>query len=601
MSTTAVRTDDFVGSIGVNTHANFSWTNYANTALVEQDLEYLGVSNVRDNLDDPSAAAKLLAIHDATGVKFDITTGVETDFAANVAAIEGLGSSVVSYVEGANEPDVFGPSLAAATQEQVALYGDIKSAMPGVGVIQTSFGGVNDYGTTGNQSAYADYGNAHTYFGTGNSPGWAGWIQHMNGLANETTPGKSVINTELGYATNGTGSSSSVPDDVQAKYTLDAVLDAYQAGDVKTYLYELLDAKTGDGNAEDNFGLFNSDGSAKPAATAVHNLISLLSDTAGTGSSFGTGSLGYTLSGMPSLGNSELMEKSDGSYWLALWNDARVAGPNAGEVDTVANVNVTLTLDNSASSIEVFDPLTGTGVIQSASVTVSLPDHPVLMVSIPGGTSTATAAATTAAATTTPATTTTTTTATTAATATSSGGNTINEASGQSQVVATINSTTINLNGANNTVFLDTTGDTVNGTSGNVTVMAFRGGSTVNLSGGNDYVRMAGTGSVIDLKGPTNQIDESGSSNTIVLEPTALDTVFGNVINNDTFDLRPLLAATNWNGDTSILSQYITVTSSDNNSVVAMSATANGSNKEVALLHNTGSFSASALLAHSIT
>ena len=150
-------------------------------------------------------------------------------------------------------------------------------------------------------------------------------------------------------------------------------------------------------------------------------------------------------------------------------------------------------------------------------------------------------------------------------------------------------------------MFLDTTGDTVNSTSGNVTVMAFRGGSTVNLSGGNDYVRMAGTGSVIDLKGPTNQIDESGSSNTIVLEPTALDTVFGNVINNDTFDLRPLLAATNWNGDTSILSQYITVTSSDNNSVVAMSATANGSNKEVALLHNTGSFSASALLAHSIT
>ncbi len=614
MSQTAVRAADFVGSIGVNTHANFGWTKYANTGLVEQDIRYLGVGNVRDNLDDPSSAAKLQAIHDATGVKFDITTGVEINLAANLAAIAGLGAGVVSYVEGANEPDVYGPSLAAATQEQVALYGTIKSAMPGVGVIQTSFGGVNDYGTTGNQSAYADYGNAHTYFGTGNSPGWNNNIPYMNGLAQETTPGKSVVVSELGYYTINGADSSSVSNDAQAKYTLDAVLDAYQAGDVKTYLYELLDANTGNGNAQDNFGLFNSDGSAKPAATAVHNLISLLSDTASAGSSFGTGNLGYKLSGMPSQGNSELMQKSDGTFWLALWNDARVAGPYAGQVDNVDNVNVTLALDNSASKIEVFDPLTGTGVIQSANntnnVTISLPDHPVLVEIIPGGVNTTTAAATTAPAVTTPTAVTpapttaapTTPAPTTPAPATtSSDGTTINEANGQNQVVATINSTTINLNGANNTVFLDTTGNTVNGTSGNVTVMAFQGGSAVNLSGGNDYVRMAGTGSVIDLKGPTNQIDESGSSNTIVLEPTALDTVFGNVISNDTFDLRPLLAATNWNGDKSILSQYISVASSDNNSVVAMSATANGSAKQIALLHNTGNFDASALLAHSIT
>ncbi len=612
MSQDAVRAADFVGSIGVNTHANFGWTNYANTGLVEQDIKYLGIGNVRDNLDDPSSAAKLQAIHDATGVKFDITTGVETNLTANLAAIVGLGAGVVSYVEGANEPDVYGPSLAAATQEQVALYGAIKSAMPGVGVIQTSFGGVNDYGTTGNQSAYADYGNAHTYFGTGNSPGWNNNIPYMNGLAQETTPGKSVVMSETGYYTINGADSSSVSNDAQAKYTLDDVLDAYQAGDVKAYLYELLDANTGNGNAQDNFGLFNSDGSAKPAATAVHNLVSLLSDTAGNGGSFGTGSLGYKLSGMPSQGNSELMQKSDGTYWLALWNDARVAGPNPGQVDHVDNVNVTLTLDNSASSIEVFDPLTGTGVIQSANntnnVTVSLPDHPVLVEIIPGGanttpapTATAPTAATPTAVTPAPTTAAPTTTPATTPTTTGSGSNTINEASGQSQVVATINGTTINLNGANNTVFLDTTGNTVNGTSGNVTVMAFQGGSTVNLSGGNDYVRMAGTGSVIDLKGPTNQIDESGSGNTIVLEPTALDTVFGNVIGNDTFDLRPLLAATNWNGDKSILSQYISVTSSDNNGVVAMSTTANGSSQQVALLHNTGGFDTSALLAHSIT
>ena len=605
MAQSASRVSDFTNSIGVNTHADFNWTVYGNTSLVESALKYLGVSNVRDQISNTGTVPVFQQIHNATGVKFDFTVNTGSGSDGIIKAIEGLGSGVVNYVEGTNEPDVSGGSASASAAQQVTTYNDIKSTL-GVPVIQMSFGYVGNYGSTGNQSAYADYGNAHTYFGTGNNPGWAGWIQHMNALAQETTPGKPVIITESGFfTTNNGGDASNISEAAAAKYTLDMLLDAYQAGDAKTYLYELLDTNTGDGNNEDNFGLFHSDGSAKPAAVAVHNLTSLLSDGGGNAYSFGTGSLGYSLSGMPSSGNSMLMQKSDGTYWLALWNDARVAGPNAGQVDTVANVGVTLNLDSAASSVNVFDPLTGTSSVQSASntrsVTLGLPDHPILVEITPGGSIAAAAPAASASPAAAPPATTTTaapvaTTAaptTTAAAPASSGGNVVNEASGQTSVVAS-NGTTINLNGLDNTVYLQGTGNTVNGSGGNVTVMAFAGGSHINLSGGSDTVRIANSGSVIDLKGAQNTIAESGDKNTIVLEPGADDQIYANFPNSDTYDLRPALTAAGWSGDSSTLGQYVQAVASGNDTSIRVSG------KELADLHQSYLTTAT-LLAHSIT
>lgn len=607
MQQNASRVGDFTNSIGVNTHAAFNWTVYGNTSLVENALSYLGVANVRDQFVTGSNAALYQQIHNATGVKFDFTVAADGNAGTFIKAIEGLGTGVVNAVEGTNEADLSGAS-SAATQLQATLYNEIKSTL-GVPVIQTSFGNVNDYGSTGNQSAYADFGNAHTYFGSGNNPGWAGWIGHLNALAQETTPGKPVVVTETGsYTTGNSGDPSNVSETAAAKYTLDMLLDAYQQGDARSYMYELLDQGTGDGNSEHNFGLFHTDGSAKPAGTAVHNLMSLLSD-GGNSTGFGTGSLGYSLSGMPSSGNSMLMEKSDGSYWLAVWNDARVAGPGAGQVDYVANVGVTLNLDSPAGSVNVFDPLTGTSSVGSASntssVSLSLPDHPILVEITPGGSIATPASAPAAAPTPAPVTTAAAPAATTAAApsstpaaaptpAASSSGNVINEAAGQTSVVASSN-TTVNLNGIDNTVYLQGTGDIVNGSSGNVTVMGFAGGSHINLSGGNDLVRMAGSGSVVDLKGPQNVIEESGDKNTIVLESGADDNLYGNYLGNDVFDLRPALSAAGWTGDANTLGQYVNSASKGNDTSIQVGG------KEVAYLHETGSVSTATLLTHSVT
>jgi hypothetical protein len=158
-------------------------------------------------------------------------------------------------------------------------------------------------------------------------------------------------------------------------------------GDAKTYLYELLDEQSGDGAAWGNFGLFTSSGAPKPAATALHNLTTLLADKGGA---FTPGTLGYSLSGTQSSDHTMLLEKSDGTFWLAIWNEARLSGPSSPTTITVPNHTVTLNLASTAGTVQIFDPLSGTTAQKTLSnvgtVTVSVPDHPILIEIAHGGT-----------------------------------------------------------------------------------------------------------------------------------------------------------------------------------------------------------------------
>lgn len=131
-------------------------------------------------------------------------------------------------LEGRNEADLFGPGLEQAIADQVVLYQFAQQNLPGIPVIQESFAGLPDYGAAGDQSAVADYGNAHTYFG--NNPALGDWIGVLNNYALQATPGKPVI------ITGSTTDPHSVDFTVQAKYLLDLVQDSFQEGDVKTFL-----------------------------------------------------------------------------------------------------------------------------------------------------------------------------------------------------------------------------------------------------------------------------------------------------------------------------------------------------------------------------
>ena len=69
------------------------------------------------------------------------------------------------------------------------------------------------------------------------------------------------------------------------------------------------------------------------------------------------------------------MRKSDGSYWLALWNE------------TTGNHTVTVRLASNASQIRVFAPVTGTtavaGASNAGSMSVELGNDPLLIEVVP--------------------------------------------------------------------------------------------------------------------------------------------------------------------------------------------------------------------------
>ncbi len=395
-STTAVQAENFVDSIGVNTHLDFTNSSYSNLTAVENAINYLGVKSLRDSANssaDLGANGLWQQVADATGAKFDAYLGegsVSTMQSGLANAVTLAKQGIVNFIEGGNEEDQpyaigLGNSLAKTAAYQSTVY-ETAHAL-GIPVINMSFGtgwsnATGDYGTVGNLASTADYANDHVYFGTGNTP--LSGIQALNSDAELAANGKSVINSEMGwYTTGSTTDSSNVSVTVQAKYMLDGLLDAYQAGDAKTYLYELLDQQSNSSNSESNFGLFYADGSPKPAATALHNLTTLLSDSGSNATSFTPGALSYSLSGTISTDHSMLMEKSDGTYWLAIWNEARLSGPTSSTDISVPNHTVTLNLASAAGEVTVYDPMSGTTSVQStsdtSSVSISVPDHPILV------------------------------------------------------------------------------------------------------------------------------------------------------------------------------------------------------------------------------
>ena len=213
-----------------------------------------------------------------------------------------------------------------------------------------------DYDKVGDLSSVCDFANAHTY--PASAPRSS--IQLLDGDAKLAASQRPVIATELGYDTN------SVDQVSAAKWSLDAVFDGVKENVVKTYFYALFNDGSG------AFGLMNDALTPKPAGAAIHNLVALLADPGATAATFTSTALAFTVSNDD---DTVLLQKSDGSYWLAIWNEK--IGPHS----------TTVSFGTAASRLQVFDPLAGTGGGQSASntssITLSVPDHPVLLEFVP--------------------------------------------------------------------------------------------------------------------------------------------------------------------------------------------------------------------------
>ncbi|MBR0993700.1 RHS repeat protein [Bradyrhizobium japonicum] len=398
---TILSASGFINSIGVNTHAGFGWTGYNNLALMVDDLKYLGVTHLRDAMGTSPAAQPVVEGLAAAGYKFDFlvssalpqsgTTGLQ-NYIASLQKFATSHPGSISSIEGLNEanhqPFSYNgsSSLNAAAQFQSALYQAVNAnatlgSIP-VYNLSLAYNDPQGYSQLGNMSGSVDYANAHAYVSTSltTSSSLAATLSAVMTAA----PGKPVVITETGYTTQANTQYLGVNETVQAKSILNTLVDAYKAGVSATYLYELFDrdSSASNTNPEANFGLFNSDGTPKLAATAIHNLTTILADD-GKGGLQPTDPLNYTLSNTPATGNSMVLGKSNGAYELVVWAEPKLWNdPTDTEVSNPAQT-VNVNLGGVHHSVKVYDTLTGTTAIASytdvSTITIPVSDHPLII------------------------------------------------------------------------------------------------------------------------------------------------------------------------------------------------------------------------------
>jgi hypothetical protein len=397
----AAAADDVVESIGVNTHINYSDTNYNDFSMVRQRLGELGIRYIRDHisLGRPDVYTRMRQLA-ADGIHLDVIAGdplqrwqIGTiDQQLDLIQTE-LPSAVIS-IEGPNEYDIQGdpnwvPVLRDYTQR---LWEGVKArpALAGLPVLSPSIVRRDNMAVAGDLTPWIDYGNTHTYL-SGDIPErdsiWNGEFS----AAADNSGSKPMQVTETGYhnGVNATAGHQPASEKAAGIYMPRLFLANFQRGIVRSFSYELLDqrddpAKT---DIEAAFGLLRNDFSKKPAAVAIERLIGLLSDP---GPRFTPDRLAYRLEDAPAGAEQLLLQKRDGSFYLALWNKVSVWDQGERADTNPADVPVTLQLGQPIARAEVFEPNLGAAatatVSDPASVALDLSERVTVVRLVPPGT-----------------------------------------------------------------------------------------------------------------------------------------------------------------------------------------------------------------------
>jgi hypothetical protein len=406
-ASSAVRVADLLDTMGVVTHIDYTDGGYANINADLAALRYLGINEVRDAA--PNPASDLYGqthLGDAAnaGVKFVFTAQGGVDPSIMVQGLHAFAAAhpgSIIGIEGPNEVNNWPVSYqgltgtAGAQAYQTALFNAVNAdpLLRDIPVI-----GFTDYPA---HASASDLNNTHPYAKNGDQP--HDTILSSQTQQNAVDPGKPFVITETGYHNSLTadtaGGWEGVDETTQAKLLLNTFMDAVQLGAKDTFVYELLDAypDPGGSNQETHFGLFRLDNSPKPAATAIHNLTTMLQDSGTNSSSFDPGTLNYSVSGLAGTGHTYLTEKSDGSFQIIAWNAPDIWDEANDRAIVVPATNVTVNLGQTFSTVQVFDPLQGTATVQTlhnvSVVNLGLSDH-LLIVQASGAGSTSPAATT---------------------------------------------------------------------------------------------------------------------------------------------------------------------------------------------------------------
>lgn len=354
----------FYDGVGINVHLHN--TPYADQTKVRDCLAALNITHIRDlNFAQNSTGWTRIKSYMDLGYKFNFM--MTTDLGSMVEQIATFAQYPpgITTLEGSNEDDITEfhrytgdpnvrmngstgdgfPVGTRAWQQDLFNLINANSALSQKGVIGPSLARGSSYATLGDLSPYCDYGNSHSYFSGGTNPGATREENKQEVVL--IAPGRPIIATEGGYhtGTSVTTGNLGISQAVHAKYMPRFLCEQYQHGWVRTYIYELLNTAVNLGSASNNWGLFNTDGSPKPAATAVGALLGLMRDS-GAPIDHATESLDFTLTGMPSSGQWLVFQKQNKTFYLLMWNEVRNWTGDNGSAINVADVSITLTINN---------------------------------------------------------------------------------------------------------------------------------------------------------------------------------------------------------------------------------------------------------------
>ncbi|HVX33034.1 MAG TPA: hypothetical protein VHA80_07825 [Solirubrobacterales bacterium] len=360
---TAKSAASFVNSIGVDTHFSYNDTPYVTRFQeVKAKLVELGVHHIREDLlpDRPDQYVRLNELA-AAGIGSTLIMGSPENGTAGLEELLSIARNRLTGVdalEGPNEPysNDNEPNWTSTTDAyQQALHERATNtpqlaSLPIVGPTTIFW----QKGELGNISPWLTYGDIHPYSG-GYPP--EDYLERHVDFAALSSGSKPLMATETGFhnAMNWTGDFPPTSEAATAVYIPRIFLDYFQQGIARTFDYELVDEfpdPSGD-EREAHFGLLRNDLSPKPAFTALKNLISIVGDS---DESFTPGALNYSISGNTEKLHEVLLQKADGSFYLALWRSSSVWDPVKQVALSPPTMPVTVHLGQSPASAAEYRP-----------------------------------------------------------------------------------------------------------------------------------------------------------------------------------------------------------------------------------------------------
>jgi hypothetical protein len=377
----------FWHSNGVVTHLKFLSTNYGtmyDVANSENDIKgllgELGVKHIRDSAvywsdsRTDTVYGRYRELNDLYGIRVMLQHEVDTEASmapVTVTKINDINQRMgdaLDFWEGINEHNASGAGWQQELiDSQKQLFDAVNASnKPGVPVacppLQRHSGTYPPIEEVPQLTGLCDYRNTHSY-PAGNPP--------MMGHPKDP-PGHSILydrdipiadhvagssdlpitSSETGYQTS--TNSQGISEQAHAKYAPRLAFEYFNAGIDRYYTYQLYDYLAPNStDPQANFGLVAYDFRKKPVFRAMENMIDIVEDPGGPCQ---VGSLAYDLENASADVHSVLLQKCDGTFYLALWQEVRSYDRDTDQLISVNPQNVTVQFPSAMKTVKIFDP-----------------------------------------------------------------------------------------------------------------------------------------------------------------------------------------------------------------------------------------------------